>query len=470
MTGVHRILDMVLAKKNLKTTIAPSIYFPKTRKSDARFLADKLGIPLRDSLPEVLQIMTNKVSIPAAIVLAPNGTALILDALTGRDPQDLMALIERHVLDVMQTPSVDVFKSQRLSCLDTLTIPTLQSLNDSLMLAYDRLRERVMIVNWRQDTIRHVSTLPTAVRNQYRTSEGASEWDALEKAGVEMTSVTGGYVPTLDNNRVVLGITQRYFVTDTTTAVDDSKVQMGRFLGGRVARWPDNFKATPWSDAIDTAYAMNTVLNHNAPQRIDGVTVFSCSYAYSTTNPDSQFIAGYADANGEHPLVTGLMLRGGDTSATFEYRMSLTEISAMTDGKMLISSYANNIFGTFDTTEKRFTPLRMVGALALTCSAATGASDRTLGFYGPYLLVDRDRNLFYAITPRWDFPYPEEATPYALALHAYNTESGKLEYIKWYKAPTPSPLAGLQPFHIQDGKLFVFCQDDDEAHVLMIPL
>lgn len=470
MTNVQRILGMIFEKQGIEGTIVSTITLPNARKHDARFLAEKLGISLRDSLPETMRIMTKGVSVPAAIVMAPNGTALVLDALTGRDIDELTNLIERHVTNVMGTPPDSMFSAQRLSCLDTFTIaPTLQSLNDSLMLAYDRLRERMMIVDWRQDRIIHTSQIPLSVRNQYKTSEVAAEWEALERAGVEMTSLHGGYVPDLDNQRVVLCISQMSLEPDTTTTHDASQTQQGTTLEGRVARWEDHIQPIPGRNRADTAYETIIGLRMNAPQRLDDVSVFGCGYAYTTTNPDSLFVAGYADATGEHPLITGLMLAGGDSSFNFEYHRTITNVSAIINRKLLISSYANNVFGMFDTTEKRFTPLRAVGSLALVCSAATAAPSLRFGFGSPYFLVDRDRRLFYAITPRWEFPYPD-TTPYALALHAYSVDSGKLEYIKWYSAPARTPRAGLQPFHIQDDMLHVFCQDDDYATVLKIPL
>lgn len=463
MHNIVSIADRHLGDRKFRT----SVYVTDVRRPSARYYSNDLGFKLQDSLSPLISTLSKGMQQPIAIITGSDERYLVIDGLTQKEPSYLEVLISDFLKTCQDVETESYVTRSVTKCLDSMEINQVQILSDSLLLCFDSMRGEAAIVDVANDTMVHLARLPKMIREQYRNEQNASAWDQYVQMGVKMTQVQLAYVPSTKDKDITLAISQMYFKSQEERSRDTGRAKQVD-LKGRMARWTSRFAddAGIRLDASDSTCSSMIGLIGLAPQRINGVTVFSGGTKdYYSANPDSQYVVSYADHSGEHLLIPRSAISHRDSA--FNIR-GYTFVSAMLNGRLMISHPRNSIFGLFDTIDHKFIALRPFGPLALLCNANT-FEKRLSGFIGPDFLVDTARRQFIAVSYASIDP-ASNSPSLGMVINVYDATTGGHLYSKAFYTKSDLSRFRFKAFHVDNDVLLAISQSDDSTSIIRIRL
>ena len=464
--SMHNVVS-IIGRHASTRKIPARVFVTDVRKSSAKYFSDELGFPLQDSLPPLMRTLSRGMQQPVAIITATDERYLVIDALTQKKSEMLDSLIGAFLRNSRETNTESYLTSTALTSVDMFEITHVQALSDSLMLCFDGMRGEAGIVDIHRDSLVHHARLPKQIAEQFRNDKNSEAWDQYVQMGVKMTQVQLAYAPSETSNDVVLAFSQMYFKSEEERQRDTGMAKQVD-LRGRLARWVSRSSNLHGSrlDPTDTARVSRIGLIGLAPQRIGGVSIFSGGTKdYYSSNPDSQYVATYADDTGEHLLIPRSRISHPDSA--FNIR-GYTFISAMLDGKVMISHPRNSIFGLYDTVKQVLTTLRPYGPLALLCNSQT-FEKRVSGYIGPDFLVDTSARHFISVSYAAIEPKSTRA-PFGVVINVYDVDTGDHLYSKAFNTTSDLSVFRFKAFNIVNNVLYAISQNDNATSLVKIRL
>lgn len=445
-------------------TLRTYVYVADVRKAAARYYSEQLGVELMDSLHPTYAELIKGMQTPIAVITGSDNRLLIIDALTQKEPKTLDSMARAFMSRSTDEKQSSYLKTTPLASLHEVEVATVQAISDSVGLVYDRVRGEALLVSMPDDRILTHARLPPDVRYQFRDSANAQQWSEYERMGVKMTQAYCAYVTDTPDQAIVFGLSQ--YAIKGTSAADGTAAAETR-LSGRNARWQCPIKAAQKHTAqSDTATGTNIAVFGTAPQRFHGVTMLvgGTNDAYSN-NPDSQFIASYANASGEHLFLSRSHVSHRDSTFSF---YSLTKLSGMYEGRVMVANCVNGVFGIFDTVQHVFRHIEQVGPIRAMCTTK-GAATKVGGYIGPYLLVDTVRRQYHVVSLSV-VEANVKSGPLGVTVNTYDFDSGKHVCLRTFNTITELGMRSLIPYHVRDSILYAVSQSDDATVLVAIKM
>ncbi|MBU3680025.1 MAG: hypothetical protein FGM32_10535 [Candidatus Kapabacteria bacterium] len=464
---MHNVVN--IAERHSVGRIIPTKVFVAdvARRASALYFSKELGFELQDSLPPIMRVLSKGMQHPVAVITGTDNRHLVIDALTQKKPEFLDSLILEFLKNSDTQNTESYITRSPMNCLDTMEIYQVQALSDSLLLCLDGMRGEAGIADITTDSMVHLARLPKNVKEQFRDSRNSAAWDQYVQMGVKMTQVQLAYAPNETNSDLIVALTQMYFKSDEERRRDTGMAKQ-MDLRGRMARWksrPSHHQGSRPAQ-LDTAHGATISLTGIAPQRIHGVSVMSGGTKdFYSSNQDSQFVVTYADKSGEHLLIPRSKIYKSDSAFNFR---GYTLVSALLDGRILLSHPRNSIFGTYDTVNRVFNAMRPVGPLALLCNAST-FEKRISGFLAPDLLVDTAGKRFVVVS--WAVSDPtSKYAPLGLIINVYDAITGGHLYSKAFYTNADAGIVRFKPFNVLNNVLYAISQGDKSTSLVKIRL
>ena len=463
---MHNFEKIVRRHLPANDSITTRVFITDVRKAAARYYSEQLGYELQDSLDPLQIQLTKGMQTPIAVLSGTDRRLLVVDNLTKKDPTIVDSIVGAFLAQSRNSAKSSYIESSPLGSLHDVEISQVQALSDSVVLVFDRLRGEAMIASLTNDRVLSRAQLPASVKHQFKDSTNEKIWTEYERMGVKMTQVLCVYVPDTANRNIVFAITQYYLVNERATGSAAGTDQTTR-IAGRNARW------RCWLDANDGAGPRTDSATRSmigvfglAPQRIGGVTLLNGGTKDMYANdPDSQFIVTYANEKGEHLVVSRSHVSSRDSSFDFS---SLTRLSGMYEGRVMIANIGNGVFGVFDIVSRRMNHLQPMGPLHVLFNTKTRAI-RVGGFIGPYMLLDTAQRRFHIVSLSV-VEETLESAPLGLVVNTYDFDSGQHLYLKAFYTETKIGLRSLLPFNVRNDILYAISQGEDSTKLVKIKL
>ncbi|MBU3680070.1 MAG: hypothetical protein FGM32_10775 [Candidatus Kapabacteria bacterium] len=463
---MHNFERIVRRHLPANDSIPTRVFITDVRKAAARYYSEQLRFELQDSLDPLQRQLTKGMQTPIAVLSGTDRRLLVVDDLTKKDPAMLDSLVGAFLAQSLDPVQHSYIESSPLRSLHEVEISSVQSLSDSVVLIFDRLRGEALIASITNDQMLQRAQLPASVKYQFKDSTNEKIWTEYERMGVKMTQVLCAYVPDTANHKIVFAITQYYLMNDGATGSAAGTDQNKR-ISGRNARWqfrPDTNDGA--RHRTDSATQSMIGVFGLAPQRIGGVTLLNGGTKDMYSNdPDAQFIVTYADEKGEHLVVSRSHVSSKDSSFDFS---SLTRLSGMYEGRVMIANFFNGVFGVFDTASRRIHHLQPMGPLHALFNNKTRVI-KVGGFIGPYMLLDTAQRRFHVVS----LSVVEEtlkSAPLGLVVNTFDFDSGQHLCMKAFYTETEIGLRSLLPFNVRNAVLYAVSQGEGSTELVKIKL
>ncbi len=329
-------------------------------------MAEKLKLPLVDTLQQSMVSAVAGLRWPAMIVEMPGGMVRIFDDLQRRPPGSIKKEIDATFLQYADLRKVG-FPTVSLSCVDSLSVRNLQCVNDSILLIFDYIRNAAFHVNVSRNFIESEVSVPDQVRYEFRADADDSRWKNLVDGGYNPAQAHCAMVQPNSPECTVFSIGQITGYRCDTTMMASEDGLMDTTVHIRWMSRPARFiSCEPQRTKTARTRASRYSLINVSPQIFDGSVVGSAVwYAYGQYGfsiPDSITPVRYIDSAGEHACLTVRQLQVDSNS--FDPYNSIYVTALHNRRSIAICSPDNDLFCSYDLVGKRLQKIVPIGELS----------------------------------------------------------------------------------------------------------